>query len=338
MMNGKKRSKSQIIGEKAVKILQELFPDEWVTREYNPDYGIDLSVEIFEEYMNGYITTGEHIYFQVKGTEKLELGKYKVYERWNVDRSYEKGLNYKEIDVVKFSIETSLLSTVERMGSAVPVLLIVVDINERNAYYVCLNDYIEKVIVPVNPNYSDNKEITIYIPVKNVIKSPMDIKPIKWYSKRAKLFALFNKVNYQKSVLQYIMDEDLPKDIIHFANIIRRSDAWSASEYFYALKNLEKQIDYLLENGTTKEEENSITLLKKRGCNLDERCWETNYSWRDLSAREVEKSNNLRKLWENICSCSYIFEDVAKEWYLPTYLEVSTNIDEVDIKQIVGKD
>lgn len=35
---------------------------------------------------NNYITTGEHIYFQVKGTESINIGKYKVYERKNVEK------------------------------------------------------------------------------------------------------------------------------------------------------------------------------------------------------------------------------------------------------------
>ena len=65
---------------------------------------------------NNYITTGEHIYFQVKGTESINIGKYKVYERKNVEKELKQEKLYKEIDVVKFSIETSLLATVERMS------------------------------------------------------------------------------------------------------------------------------------------------------------------------------------------------------------------------------
>lgn len=320
MLDGKKRNKSQITGEKAVNILKDLFPEEWVVREYTPDYGIDLSVEIFEEYKSGYITTGEHIYFQVKGTEELQRGKYKVYERKNVEKTYENSSNYKEIEVVKFNIETSLLSTVERMGSAVPVLLTIVDIIEKNVYYVCLNDYIEKVIVPINPNYSSQKSITLNIPVNNVIKNAEDVFPINWYSKRAKLFALFNKVNYQNSQLKYIFDEDLSKYILHFANIIRRLDAWSASKYFYALKSVEIELDYFLDNGITKMAEDILNSMKKNGKNIYEKCWEYHNSYENLSLSEIENAIGLRVLWDNICNCANIFEYVSKEWFLPTHL------------------
>lgn len=70
----------------------------------------------------------KHIYFQVKGTENITKGKYNIYEQKNIEHSYEKGKLYKQIDVIDFDIETSLLSTVEKMGSAVPVLLTVVNI------------------------------------------------------------------------------------------------------------------------------------------------------------------------------------------------------------------
>ena len=158
MSQGKQRSKLQITGDRAVGILKNLFPTEWIIREYSPDYGIDLAIELFEKFDDNYITTGEHVYFQVKGTEKLDKGKLEIYERINVEKAYIEKDFYKEIEVVKFSVDTALLGTVERMGSAVPVLFMVVDI----LYFVGLNDYIEKIIIADNPNYTlQNKLLKI---------------------------------------------------------------------------------------------------------------------------------------------------------------------------------
>lgn len=322
---GKKRSNAQIIGEKGINVLRKLFPSEWVIREYTPDYGIDIAVEIFERYNENYITTGEHIYFQVKGTENINIGKYKVYERKNVEKELKQEKLYKEIDVVKFSIETSLLATVERMSSSVPVLLIVVDILKEQAYYVCLNDYIEKIIVPSKPNYVEQAEITVYIPIKNVIKEKKDVIPIEWYAKRAKLFALFNKANYQKEELKYFSDESLGEDIIHFAKIIRRFDAWSASKYFYALKIVENELDSLLKKGSTKWEENSLENLVQMGENIDEPCWNFNQSDTEMSLRDIEKIVGIRQLWDKLCNCGCILEDIGKEWFLPTYIGLITS-------------
>lgn len=325
MSEGKKRNKSQIIGEKAVEILRGLLPIEWVVREYTPDYGIDLSVELFEEYKSNYITTGEHVYFQVKGTEKLKKGKLKVNERSNVEKINSENTLYKETDVVKFSIETALLGTVEKMGSAVPVLLVIVDIINKTAYFVCLNDYIEKVIIPSNPNYIQQKSLVINIPVSNIIKSDKDIIPIRWYAKRAKLFALFSKANYQRSELNYMGDKNLTTDILHFANIIRRFDAWSASKYFYALKCVQDELDYFLQNGTTKMAEEIIDCLRKKGEDVEEKCWKTNYSFEELSLIESQNAIQLRGLWDSICNCGFILEDLSKEWFLPTFMGLITS-------------
>ena len=66
MSEGKKRSLTHIKGESGVNILKKYFPEEWVVREYTPDYGIDLSVELFVPFDTEFITAGEHVFFQVK--------------------------------------------------------------------------------------------------------------------------------------------------------------------------------------------------------------------------------------------------------------------------------
>lgn len=77
-LKGKKRVEAHIIEEKSISILKEIAPDNWVIREYNnPDYGIDLSVELFDE---NHITKGEHILFQVKGTKRLDKITLKVFQ------------------------------------------------------------------------------------------------------------------------------------------------------------------------------------------------------------------------------------------------------------------
>lgn len=324
MGEGKQKSKSQVIGEKAVEILRQLFPAEWEVREYTPDFGIDLAVEIFEQYKEGYITTGEHMYFQVKGTEKIKFAKYKIYERDNVEKSYNKGALYKDIDVVKFEIETALLGTVEKMGSAVPVLLTVVDIINKNAYFICLNDYIEKVIIPEHQDYTKQESLTVYLPVDNIIRSNQDTTPIKWYAKRAKLFALFSKANYQRQELNDMKDKNLKKEILHFANIIFRLDAWSASKYFYALKVVQDRLEDFLATGKIKEVEEEIVKLRQGRMDLEEECWETNHDYEKLSLLECLESMQLRTIWDQICNCGFIIEDIAKEWYLPTYMGIVT--------------
>ena len=242
------------------------------------------------------------------------------------EKSYSEMNFYKEIDVVKFSIDTALLGTVEKMGSAVPVLLTVVDTQNNSAYFVCLNDYIEKVIIPTNPNYIHQDTLLINIPITNVIRTYDDLIPIRWYAKRAKLFALFSKINYQNHELTYFSDESLTTDILHFAKIIRRLDAWSASKYFYALKIVQDELDYFLDKGTTPMAEKVKEYFKERGENVDEICWETNYCFsKELSFVDSQNATHIRTLWNKICNCGFILEDLAKEWFLPTYMGLITS-------------
>ena len=87
-MNGKKRPIAHIKGETGVQVLKRHFPAEWVVREYVPDYGIDLSIELFSPIEGGYVTKGEHVFFQVKGTNSIEKVPYKIHPRMNVEMEY----------------------------------------------------------------------------------------------------------------------------------------------------------------------------------------------------------------------------------------------------------
>ena len=131
MRRGKRRPDSHIVGDLGVKILKDILPDAWVVREYHPDYGIDLSVELFEQ-DGDRITTGAHLMFQVKAVEHIKRSTIRVRKRSNIEKPIvqlqrENGVTKEsesyEMEVIKYSIDTALLATVERMGSAIPVLL-----------------------------------------------------------------------------------------------------------------------------------------------------------------------------------------------------------------------
>ena len=103
-MLGKKRPLAHIKGENGVQILKRHLPNEWVPREYVPDYGIDLSVELFSPTEGGYITKGEHVFFQVKATDSIEKVQHKIYPRKNVEKEYRKSSGTPvEIEAIKYT-------------------------------------------------------------------------------------------------------------------------------------------------------------------------------------------------------------------------------------------
>lgn len=136
MASGKFRSESHLIDQKAVFFVRENLPTEWVVRELTPDYGLDLDVEVFEK-ENGRITTlGERLYLQVKGTTMANY----------IDVTYGTKDVMSTKRCVSFSLDTGLLHLVERVGNSLPILLVVVDLSSKNAYFSCLNDYLEYVL------------------------------------------------------------------------------------------------------------------------------------------------------------------------------------------------
>ena len=241
MAEGKIRDNNHIVEAKSLLFLQTLFPIEWVQRKIEPDYGIDIDLELFDYEEALCVTLGEHIFLQVKGTESPD---WATINPIGEQLYTKKELGEKQISVLKFVIDVSLLKLVERMGSALPVLLVVVDIKERTAYYVCLNDYIRNVLVYHANDYREQKSVTIYIPKENVLKPSV----ASWYGKRAKLYGLFQELLTLADNVQYSNANHKVEAVERRLKIIASSDAWSVCKQWSALEAIQKQLEEMLQN------------------------------------------------------------------------------------------
>ena len=315
---GKKRTKSHIIGEIGVNILKSKLPVEWVTREYHPDYGIDLSIEIFER-KKLCVTKGEHLFIQVKTSEEFERFNLKIPNRSNVELPPHvvEEAEYC-MEVIRYNLDTDFLYTIERMGSGVPVLLCLVEVKTQEVFFVCLSDYIEKILIH-DRNYTSQKSKTVYIPTENILDEK-GLEIFEWYAKRPRFYALFNKIHYQNNVLQNIDQYELSKYIDHFIRIIRRFDVWEEPLYVSYLKQAELEIDYYLEHGITELEESIIKSRQNLGEDVDAEIWESTYCDpnREVSFREAQRVQGLHRLWSQLSVIGDCFEDVCKEAFLPT--------------------
>lgn len=322
--NAKKRPDAHTIAEQAVNLFKQLLPRQWAVREYVPDYGIDLDVELFSE--SSQRTLGEHILVQIKGEESVSVKKHKVQGRFNVELSDQITNDSFEIDVVQHQIDTHLLATVEEMGSAVPVLLAVVDLSEERAYLICLNDYIEKIIVPSNPKYQDQGSVTINIPIENTLDAKNGREIIEWYAKRAKLYAFFNKVNYQTNELEYCSGANATVALARrFAQTLGRLDVWRASVHWMGIKKYQEELLYFYEHGMTNYGATRLEADKKSDEDIEACEWTGTYCEEDVSLIEVRTIQGIHMLWQELNSLSHDFEDVVKEKYLPTYLMCTMN-------------
>lgn len=214
MANGKFRSESHLIDQKAVSFVRDNLPVEWVIRELTPDYGLDLDVEVFEK-ENGKITTlGERLYLQVKGTTAANY----------IDVAY----GTKEVvhtkRCVSFSLDTGLLHLVERVGNSLPILLVVVDLSSKNAYVSCLNDYLEYVLEN-DTKWRTQEHKTIHVPCENMLQTT---QLLRWYSMRPKINSFFAQAAALASDVKYAATpDDYINMVYNFSAKIQDSDIWN---------------------------------------------------------------------------------------------------------------
>ena len=308
MARKKQRIVQHIMEDVSYSIIEKFIPRSWVIREFNrPDYGIDLVIELFEKVdAEVFETLGEFIFVQTKSVKTLKETKEKIYpvfnvakHRWKEDRS-----EYIEIDVVKYAIETNLLFTIQSLGASVSVLLFLVDLENEEVYFICMNDYIDKIILPKSSDYCNQKTYTIKIPVLNKLSNREICEiALEYYGKRAKMLASFSKFYYQKNELDYSLSQhidntkELSKEEVelvkYFIEQIENLDIWDYKGWRIL--------------PTTKEEINDLKTLLTNS---------------DVDALVVHRK--IHEMWHKLTNLGRVYEDICREWYLPKYMNYET--------------
>ena len=227
-------------------LFQGVLPPEWVIHEYRPDYGIDLVVELFkfvDEKRTISETLGEMFFVQLKSIDGSSVERVTVRPRYNVEKrslSHDPSVDI-EIEVIKFQIDVGELLTIQSMGAAIPVLLVLVVLDSKKVYFVCLNDLIDKVLLPSDPEFHLKEKKTILIPLKNEIANQdQNLVPLRFYAKRPKLYAAFSKFAYQRRELEYTRE---PETVNHFIKVIRRYDFWENTPEWSVIAEMREQIE-----------------------------------------------------------------------------------------------
>ncbi|MBZ9686813.1 DUF4365 domain-containing protein [Clostridium estertheticum] len=310
-----------MIEEASLRILDNILPEEWVKRRFTPDYGIDLDIELFDYEEKSCISLGEHLFVQLKGTEHIKCVTASIKEHPDfVEKGDIQHVNKRK--VISFSIETALLSLVERMGSAVPVLLIVVDVGNSKGYFVCLNDYIEKVIIQNGINYNNQKELTIHIPLENELNEE-SIQVLRMYAKRAKLSALLNTLHAKAQNMLYIADDDLVHQTYNFFQSIKDCDAWNARKYLNTIELTKSNIDYfLVHRGLLKFCIDSIERHRRLGGDPEKDIVYFGLTEIPVTFVNAQKIISCKHLWEEVKNLGCILEDDTRALFLPTYLHL----------------
>lgn len=316
--------------DNAIALIKEYLPSEWVIRQYNPDYGIDLAIDIFDyvdEEKQVAEARGEMFFVQVKSVNKTKIDTIRVCHQFtNPDGTIE--TDCEDIEVIKYSIDRDLLLTVESMGVGVPVLLFIVCLDTRRIFYVCLNDLIEKVIVPSEWDYADKQGTKqIYIPVRNEItRHPKSHLPLRIYAQRMKIYAAFLKFLSQQSELEFFHETayDDPYDrthsdyvktleylrkAAHYIQVIKRYDVWQYPWGMWKglhakLLDLEQRINHAIAiiDNTPETKINEIPEMIP-----------------DFQFAPPRLITDIQLFWNSLVAWASTYETIGRENYLPTY-------------------
>ncbi|MCP5399116.1 MAG: DUF4365 domain-containing protein [Sphingomonas sp.] len=313
----KQRVQQHLVDQDGIQMLRTKLPRQWVLREYRPDYGLDFALEVFGDGISGessgYETLGEHLFIQLKTVAKGQAKPLKVYSRGNVEKGPEK-LNRKDkvgaLDTYRCSLEMSELVTVERMGIGVPVLLVIADLAADRCSFVCLNDYIDKLLVPGHKDYRAAGHRTIHVPVANEIGSTRGLVGLRWYAKRAKLLAAFQRFVFQYAELQYAEDGDWRNLACYFGERISGYDFWDDTEMCAPIAYHAARLRRFLAEG----QPGYFELPSETPEGVDPK----------LFANHIRKSD-VFELWRLLALLPRTYEDVWREWFLPTSLGLLTS-------------
>lgn len=352
MVYKKRRIHQQVMDDQSNAIVRRILPKEWVIRDYKPDYGIDIAVEVFDHNDNDTSiseTMGEWFFVQVKSTAKSTVRERKVYPRSNVEKSsyIENGKNsddFLKIKVIPYRIDTSLLLTIQSLGAAVPVFLFLVTLDTENLYFICLNDVIDKCIIPEDKNFRRKGTKTIYIPLKNVISNDRRSHvPLKFIAKRPKLYSAFSKFTYQEHELGHLSDE-LPlalsgfysnqssvKLVMHFLETIKRFDFWDTTDMwppistvYQEVLKIEKILHYYVQSSDTLDEDFLIQFPELLALS---RTIPVSDMGHELIGQFI--SDRIQLTWKHLKVLNNLYEEICREWFLPTYLgEITSYYDE----------
>lgn len=193
-------------------------------------------------------------------------------------------------------------------------MLFVVDLKTKKVYFICLNDFIDKILLPQNPNYTDQGSVTITIPILNNLSEKIISRfALEIYGKRVKLLSAFAKFAYQKNELSYLLKY---KD---FPVTTKRDEVENA---FASETDIKRQVLFFIE--------------QIQGLDI----WEYT-PWEVLPAvkselmdlkKKINDGEDLNSLiektlitWHRLSNLGNMYEELTREWFLPKFMSFMTS-------------
>ena len=236
-----------------------------------------------------------------------------------------------EIDTIPCRIDTSLLLTVQSLGCSVPVLLFLVTLDTKRLYFVCINDYIDRCILPTDDRFEEKQTKTIHVPLQNMLSlERKSLIPLKFLAKRPKLYSAFSKFSYQENKIGHLIDGarlsrtsgtelDLSTmaAFLSLIKTIKRFDFWQTTSMWRIIPSMYEDIleleRSLVDLRTSVDEkltaESSGLALPSRHSLSEDQALAVDLMYFRISA-----------MWQQLKNLNNIYEELCREWFLPTCL------------------
>jgi hypothetical protein len=217
-----KRTRPHVIEDEAEKIFRATLPPEWIFRKVAKDYGVDYEVELVDVET----VTGNRVWFQLKGTERVRKSmRLRVLDKQGAT-------SHVKVHHVVYDAETELLKYA--LSCDFPLLLALVDLAETEVYWLPLRDEIEVNLQFTNPNWRNNKRARLRIHPDNRFSAEKDKNyyGIRWYAMEparmraaALLHSYYHEMEYQCEFGGYALGDncvDNPGILYHIAETAAR--------------------------------------------------------------------------------------------------------------------
>lgn len=327
----KKRPTSHVTDSIGMQLFKSVLPQEWVVREYHPDYGIDFFVEVFDFQGDGFVTLGEHFFVQLKSHSEVKWITKEVHARYNVEKmplEYDRKQSSR-MRVIAESLDTAELQLAQSMGSATPLVLVVADTTRSEVHWVCLNDFVDKVLIPEEgQDLSLQASHTVHLPDFNRIGPTDDsLIPLRFLARRGKLYSAFNLFRYQRHEIHYALDRwatgiahrlegpDLLHLANHFLGAILAYDFWKTTHAWPAVELTHRCVEAtatMIAQAIAGDSLDSILAHRLENVQIS-----------DESKDDVLRflfASDIRSTFDKLANLGNMFEELCREWFLPTYL------------------
>jgi len=291
-------------------------------RKLHPDYGVDLSIEVFERISSAIPTMGEFLFVQVKSTTRLKEATIKIRRRGNVEKAVDgqEGPFAYELDVVNHVIDADTIDNARLMGPSTPLMLFLVDVANSEVYFINLTDYYDKILEPQGFNFSKQQTTIIYIPKTSCLSNPLSVQVMRFFACRAKLYGMFNLAQFQFRESRYLLNDftdhkklnELDQNfriIERFARRLRAMPVWERPTIWALMRDYKDRLDGILS-------EIDGGLLEQITSGIKEFMAGNDEGLKPL----FEFAQLCQISWEQFSAIGQTFEDLVREWFLPTYV------------------